>query len=131
MWLPQLIYYMFKYFAKKAFSRFVVTGLFEAYVSHHITQLVFYSIICEFQFYILLYFNRLSRFYVIWQIFFFFIFIWLLPYFITICTTVFMPKLNKLIISWGLYQKLSGSARIHFQGQQVNLGNFINPRSLK
>ena len=31
-----------------------------------------------------------------------------------------MPKLNKLIISRGLYQKLSGSAGTHFQEQKEN-----------
>ena len=31
-----------------------------------------------------------------------------------------MPKLNKLIMSRGLYQKLSGSAGIHFQERKEN-----------
>ena len=52
---------------------------------------------------------------------FLFIFIWLLSYFVTICTSAFMPKLNKLIISRGLYQKLSGSVGVHFQARKENL----------
>ena len=42
-----------------------------------------------------------------------------------------MPKLNKLITSRSLYQKLSGPAGIHFQEQQENFrssDNSLNPR---
>ena len=62
---------------------------------------------------------------------FFLFFIWLLSYFITICTTAFMPNLNKLIMSRGRYQKLSGSAGIHFQERKENSrssAKSLNPR---
>ena len=41
-----------------------------------------------------------------------------------------MPKLNKLIISRGLYQKLSGPAGIHFQEQQENFRSSANSLNL-
>ena len=67
-----------------------------------IRQLVFYLTIREFQFYIFTFTNFIysrSHFHLIFFIFNFFIFGFNKSYYITICTTVFMPNLNKLIKS--------------------------------
>ena len=105
MWLPQLISSHIQIcFEKKPFSRFVVS-LERLGERPWVTERPWKTLLA------LKDFESQKVF---------FIFMWLLLYFLTICTTVFMPKLKKLIISRGLYQKLSGSAGIYFQEQKEN-----------